>query len=51
LRWRVTRVQLPCAGPDVVAHPTLGAAWVFSRTGSILSVTLPTPGRPMFSHT
>jgi gluconolactonase len=88
-------VQLPCAGPDgvaldddgnvVVAHPTLGAVWVFSRiglplhyvrtcagemttniafggvdnktlfitesrTGSILSVRLPTPGRPMFSH-
>jgi gluconolactonase len=88
-------VQLPCAGPDgvaldddgnvVVAHPTLGAVWVFSRiglplhyirgsagemttniafggsggktlfitesrTGSILSVTLPAGGRPMFSH-
>ena len=88
-------VQLPCAGPDgvaldddgnvVVAHPTLGAVWVFSRiglplhyirtcagpmttniafggadnktlfiteshTGSILSVRLPTAGRPMFSH-
>jgi gluconolactonase len=88
-------VQLPCAGPDgialdddgdvVVAHPTLGAVWVFSRiglplhyirtcagemttnvafggndnktlfitesrTGSILSVRLPTPGRAMFSH-
>ena len=36
-------VQLPCAGPDgvaldddgnvVVAHPTLGAVWVFSRIG------------------
>jgi gluconolactonase len=89
-------VQLPCAGPDgvaldddgnvVVAHPTLGAVWVFSRiglplhyirtcagemttniafggddnktlfitesrTGSILSVRLPLPGRTMFSHT
>ena len=89
-------VQLPCAGPDgvaldddgnvVVAHPTLGAVWVFSRiglplhyirtcagemttniafggddnktlfitesrTGSILSVRLPLPGRAMFSHT
>jgi gluconolactonase len=88
-------VQLPCAGPDgialdddgdvVVAHPTLGAVWVFSRiglplhyirtcagemttnvafggndnktlfitesrTGSILSVRLPTPGRAMFSY-
>lgn len=88
-------VQLPCAGPDgitldddggvVVAHPTLGAVWVFSRiglplhyirtcagemttnvafggddnktlfitesrTGSILSARLPTPGRAMFSH-
>jgi gluconolactonase len=88
-------VQLPCAGPDgialdddgnvVVAHPTLGAVWVFSRiglplhyirtcagemttnvafggadnktlfitesrTGSILSARLPTPGRVMFSH-
>ncbi len=88
-------VQLPCAGPDgvaldddgnvVVAHPTLGAVWVFSRiglplhfirtcagdmttniafggpdnktlfvtesrTGSILSVVLPTAGRRMFSH-
>lgn len=87
-------VQLPCAGPDgvaldddgdvVVAHPTLGAVWVFSRiglplhyirtcagemttniafggsdnktlfitesrTGSILSARLPTPGRTMFS--
>jgi gluconolactonase len=86
-------VQLPCAGPDgvaldedgsvVVAHPTLGAVWVFgrigqplhyikscagdmttniayggvdnrtlfimeSRTGSVLTVTLPTPGRGMF---
>lgn len=86
-------VQLPCAGPDgvaldddgnvVVAHPTLGAIWVFSRigvplhfiktaagemttniafggignktlfitesrTGSILSVPLPTAGRPMY---
>ena len=39
-------VQLPCAGPDglaldlegnvVVAHPTLGAVWVFSRTGQPL---------------
>jgi gluconolactonase len=89
-------VQLPCAGPDgvaldddgnvVVAHPTLGAVWVFSRiglplhyirtcagemttniafggydnktlfitesrTGSILSVRLPSHGRTMFSHT
>jgi gluconolactonase len=88
-------VQLPSAGPDgvtldddgnvVVAHPTLGAVWVFSRvgvplhfikscagemttnvafggaenktlfitesrTGSILSVRLPTAGRRMFSH-
>jgi len=88
-------VQLPCAGPDgvaldddgnvVVAHPTLGAVWVFnriglplhyirtcagemttniafggedaktlfiteSRTGSILSMRLPTAGRKMFSH-
>ena len=88
-------VQLPCAGPDgvaldeegnvVVAHPTLGAVWVFSRigqplhfirscagdmttniayggddkrtlfitesrTGSILSVTLPTPGWAMFGR-
>jgi len=88
-------VQLPCAGPDgvaldddgdvVVAHPTLGAVWVFnriglplhyirtcagemttnvafggednktlfiteSRTGSILSVRLPTAGRAMFAH-
>lgn len=86
-------VQLPCAGPDgvaldadgnvVVAHPTLGAVWVFSRigqplhyiktcagdmttniayggadrrtlfvtesrTGSVLTVTLPTPGLGMF---
>jgi gluconolactonase len=86
-------VQLPCAGPDglaldedgsvVVAHPTLGAVWVFSRigqplhyiktcagdmttniayggddgrtlfitesrTGSILTVRLPTPGWGMF---
>ena len=39
-------VQLPCAGPDgvaldddgnvVVAHPTLGAVWVFSRIGQPL---------------
>jgi gluconolactonase len=88
-------VQLPCAGPDgvaldddgnvVVAHPTLGGVWVFSRvglplhfirssagemttniafggpdnktlfitesrTGSILTATLPIAGRTMFSH-
>jgi gluconolactonase len=88
-------VQLPCAGPDgvaldddggvVVAHPTLGGVWVYSRiglplhfvrscaaemttniayggpenktlyiveskSGSILTSVLPTPGRPMFSH-
>jgi gluconolactonase len=88
-------VQLPCAGPDgvaldddgnvVVAHPTLGGVWVFSRiglplhyirscagemttniafggpgnktlfimesrTGSVLTVTLPAAGRAMFSH-
>lgn len=86
-------VQLPCAGPDgvalddagnvAVAHPTLGAVWVFSRigqplhyikscagdmttniayggddgrtlfitesrSGSILTATLPTPGCLMF---
>jgi gluconolactonase len=88
-------VQLPSAGPDglaideegnlVVAHPTLGGVWVFSKfaeplfhirspagklttnvayggpdmrtlfitesySSSILTATLPAPGRRMFSH-
>ena len=88
-------VQMPSAGPDgmaldqkgnvVVAHPTFGGVWVYSklaeplvlirspagpmttniayggddmrtlyitesRTSSILTARLETPGRPMFSH-